>query len=127
VAAPLRTNQHPSPALPYKHAPRRPVDADYISFIRAATPNHSQEYMQQLKRFNMGAPGESDCPVFDGMYEYFAVRRGRGSRAAFLGGTRLVMCVWGRRKAAGLRHVRLGCEATGAAARVVPLSGGRWW
>ena len=32
--------------------------------------------MQQLKRFNMGAPGESDCPVFDGMYEYFAVSFG---------------------------------------------------
>jgi histone deacetylase 1/2 len=42
--------------------------------MRAATPNHSHEYMQQLKRFNMGAPGESDCPVFDGMYDYFAVR-----------------------------------------------------
>lgn len=29
--------------------------------------------MTQLKRFNMGPQGESDCPVFDGMYEYFAV------------------------------------------------------
>ena len=63
---------------------------DYISFIRAATPNHSAEYMQQLKRFNMGAPGESDCPVFDGMYEYFAVstaiNRGRRGRAALATG-----------------------------------------
>ncbi|KIY93615.1 histone deacetylase 1/2 [Monoraphidium neglectum] len=55
---------------------------DYISFIRAATPNHSQEYMQQLKRFNMGAPGESDCPVFDGMYEYFAGAGGGSVRPA---------------------------------------------
>jgi histone deacetylase 1/2 len=49
---------------------------DYISFMRTATPNHSHELMQQLKRFNMGAPGESDCPVFDGMYEYFALLSG---------------------------------------------------
>lgn len=53
----------PAPALP----------ADYINFMRQVTPETTQEYMTQLKRFNMGSPGESDCPVFDGMYEYFAV------------------------------------------------------
>lgn len=47
--------------------------ADYINFMKQVTPETTQEYMTQLKRFNMGAPGESDCPVFDGMYEYFAV------------------------------------------------------
>jgi hypothetical protein len=47
--------------------------ADYINFMKQVTPETTQEYMNQLKRFNMGAPGESDCPVFDGMYEYFAV------------------------------------------------------
>lgn len=60
------------------HAPQPPPlthPQDYINFIRAATPNHSHEFMQQLKRFNMGAPGESDCPVFDGMYDYFAVSK----------------------------------------------------
>jgi len=41
--------------------------------MKQVTPETTQEYMTQLKRFNMGAPGESDCPVFDGMYEYFAV------------------------------------------------------
>jgi hypothetical protein len=41
--------------------------------MRQVTPETTQEYMNQLKRFNMGSPGESDCPVFDGMYEYFAV------------------------------------------------------
>ncbi|KAF8061951.1 HDAC1 [Scenedesmus sp. PABB004] len=45
---------------------------DYINFIKQVTPETTQEYMTQLKRFNMGSPGESDCPVFDGMYEYFA-------------------------------------------------------
>lgn len=49
------------------------LHADYINFMKQVTPETTQEYMTQLKRFNMGAPGESDCPVFDGMYEYFAV------------------------------------------------------
>lgn len=30
--------------------------------------------MAQLKRFNMGLPGEADCPVFDGVFEYCQVR-----------------------------------------------------
>jgi len=50
------------------------LHADYINFMKQVTPETTQEYMTQLKRFNMGSPGESDCPVFDGMYEYFAVR-----------------------------------------------------
>jgi hypothetical protein len=57
-----------------------PLDlADYIDFIKAVTPNSTQEYMNQMRRFNMGAPGESDCPVFDGMYDYFAVSQPRCS------------------------------------------------
>lgn len=80
AAASLARVPRPSPAAAPADKPSLPPpplnnSADYISFIRAATPNHSAEYMQQLKRFNMGAPGESDCPVFDGMYEYFSVRR----------------------------------------------------
>lgn len=34
------------------------------------TPNNQEEYMGQLRRFNMGLPGEADCPVFDGQFEY---------------------------------------------------------
>ena len=29
--------------------------------------------MLQMRRFNMGAVGEADCPVFDGLFEYCAV------------------------------------------------------
>ena len=38
--------------------------------------------MMQMRRFNLGAVGEADCPVFDGMFEYFQVCRGnrRGGR-----------------------------------------------
>ena len=27
----------------------------------------------QMRRFNLGPVGEADCPVFDGMMEYFQV------------------------------------------------------
>eukprot|EP00879_Flechtneria_rotunda_P002734 GHRR01002941.1.p1 GENE.GHRR01002941.1~~GHRR01002941.1.p1 ORF type:complete len:613 (+),score=257.58 GHRR01002941.1:137-1975(+) len=58
---------------------------DYINFMKQVTPETTQEYMTQLKRFNMGSPGESDCPVFDGMYEYFALLSGGSvDGAAFL-------------------------------------------
>lgn len=30
--------------------------------------------MLQMRRFNMGAVGEADCPVFDGLFDYCAVR-----------------------------------------------------
>lgn len=30
--------------------------------------------MLQMRRFNMGAVGEADCPVFDGLLDYCAVR-----------------------------------------------------
>ena len=29
--------------------------------------------MLQMRRFNMGAVGEADCPVFDGLFDYCAV------------------------------------------------------
>lgn len=50
-------------------------DADYVDFLKSVTPDNQDEYMQQLRRFNMGAPGEADCPVFDGVFEYCAVSK----------------------------------------------------
>ena len=29
------------------------------------------EYLEQMKRFNLGPAGEADCPVYDGMFDYF--------------------------------------------------------
>ncbi len=49
---------------------------DYIEFLERITPDNTQEFATQLKRYNMGAPGESDCPVFDGMLDYFALLSG---------------------------------------------------
>ena len=31
-----------------------------------------------MRRFNLGPVGEADCPVFDGMMEYFQVGAGGG-------------------------------------------------
>jgi hypothetical protein len=48
--------------------------ADYVDFLASVTPENQDEYMAQMKRFNMGLPGEADCPVFDGVFEYCQVR-----------------------------------------------------
>ena len=38
------------------------------------TPDNQDEYLLQMRRFNLGPVGEADCPVFDNMFEYCAVR-----------------------------------------------------
>jgi histone deacetylase 1/2 len=70
------------PARAARAAPRpaTPPAADYVEFLKNVTPDNQDEYMQQLRRFNMGAPGEADCPVFDGVFEYCAVRAAPGGR-----------------------------------------------
>ena len=47
--------------------------ADYIAFLKLINPDNQEQYMQQLRRFNMGLPGEADCPAFDGLFEYCLV------------------------------------------------------
>ena len=37
------------------------------------TPDNQEEFMTQMRRFNLGPVGEADCPVFDGMFDYFQV------------------------------------------------------
>lgn len=47
--------------------------ADYVDFLISVTPENQEEFMMQMRRFNLGPVGEADCPVFDGMFEYFQV------------------------------------------------------
>lgn len=54
-------------------SPLPPRAAEYVDFLRNATPDNQDEYMTQLRRFNMGVPGEADCPVFDGLFQYCQV------------------------------------------------------
>ena len=51
-----------------------PYPADYIDFLSKVTPEGQMEYMEQMKRYNLGPAGEADCPVYDGMFDYFQVR-----------------------------------------------------
>lgn len=52
-----------------------------MDFLNSVTPDNQEEFAMQMRRFNLGPVGEADCPVFDGMFEYFRVRRGCGIRA----------------------------------------------
>ena len=52
----------------------RACTADYVDFLRSVTPDNQDEYIAQMRRFNLGPVGEADCPVFDGMFEYCSVR-----------------------------------------------------
>ncbi len=37
------------------------------------TPDNQEQFLAQMRRFNLGPVGEADCPVFDGMFDYFRV------------------------------------------------------
>ena len=49
--------------------------AEYVDFLNSVTPDNQDEYLLQMRRFNLGPVGEADCPVFDGMFDYCAVCR----------------------------------------------------
>jgi len=41
---------------------------DYIDFLRRITPDNVKQYTTQMQKFNVGE--HTDCPVFDGLYEF---------------------------------------------------------
>jgi hypothetical protein len=47
--------------------------AEYVEFLSKVTPRNVAEYKQQMDRFNLGVPGEADCPVFEGVFKYCQV------------------------------------------------------
>ena len=49
------------------------ANAEYIDFLSRVTPEGQMEFLDQMKRFNLGPAGEADCPVYDGMFDYFQV------------------------------------------------------
>jgi len=49
---------------------------EYVDFLNAVTPDNQEEYLTQLRRFNLGPAGEADCPVFDGIFEYCQIYSG---------------------------------------------------
>lgn len=50
------------------------LPAEYVNFLSCVTPDNQDEYMAQMRRFNLGILGEADCPVFDGLFEYCQVK-----------------------------------------------------
>ena len=49
------------------------IPTEYLEFLKRVTPDNQEEFMTQMRRFNLGPVGEADCPVFDGMFDYFQV------------------------------------------------------
>jgi acetoin utilization deacetylase AcuC-like enzyme len=41
---------------------------DYISFLSKITPDNGRQYAASMQRFNAG--DTTDCPVFDGLFEF---------------------------------------------------------
>jgi len=41
---------------------------DYIQFLSKITPDNGRQYGASMQRFNAGET--TDCPVFDGLYEF---------------------------------------------------------
>ena len=51
---------------------------EYVKFLETVTPENADQYAKHLMRFNVG----EDCPVFDGMFQFFQISAGgsMGSR-----------------------------------------------
>ena len=64
------------------YRPRKATEKDikkfhsnsYIKFLRSIGPDNISEYNRQLQRFDVGE--DSDCPVFDGLYEFCQLSTG---------------------------------------------------
>ncbi|XP_022853055.1 histone deacetylase 19-like, partial [Olea europaea var. sylvestris] len=79
---------------------------DYVKFLKMVTPETQQNYMMQLRRFNVG----DDCPVFHGLYSFCQTYAG-GS----IGGAvkfNHTQCDIAINWAGGLHHAKK-CEASG--------------
>ncbi|CAI9753053.1 unnamed protein product [Fraxinus pennsylvanica] len=96
----------------FKPSPARERDLckfhaeDYVSILKRITPDKQQDYLTQLKRFNVG----DDCPVFDGLYSFCQSYAGGSIGGAVkLNYERCDIAInW----AGGLHHAKK-CEASG--------------
>jgi histone deacetylase 1/2 len=83
---------------------------DYVDFLMSVTPDNQEEFLMQMRRFNLGAVGEADCPVFDGMFDYFRIYSGGSVGGAQLinEGDADIVCNW----SGGMHHAKKS-EASG--------------
>mmetsp|Transcript_12109 Transcript_12109/g.34046 ORF Transcript_12109/g.34046 Transcript_12109/m.34046 type:complete len:770 (+) Transcript_12109:130-2439(+) len=83
---------------------------EYVEFLNTVTPDNQDEYLTQLRRFNLGPAGEADCPVFDGLFEYCQIYSGGSvNGAATLSAGEADICLnW----SGGMHHAKK-AEASG--------------
>mmetsp|Transcript_10132 Transcript_10132/g.12184 ORF Transcript_10132/g.12184 Transcript_10132/m.12184 type:complete len:557 (+) Transcript_10132:102-1772(+) len=81
---------------------------EYVSFLKRMSPDTEQEFEKQMPKFNIGP--YSDCPVFDGLYDFMSSCAGASIDAATKINHELAdICVnW----SGGLHHAKKG-EASG--------------
>ncbi|KAG0639902.1 hypothetical protein HOY80DRAFT_885587 [Tuber brumale] len=51
---------------------------DYLEFLKRVTPHNTQEFANDLSKFNIG----DDCPIFDGIWDYCSLYAGASLDAA---------------------------------------------
>ncbi|KAJ1672890.1 histone deacetylase, partial [Spiromyces aspiralis] len=79
---------------------------DYVDFLYRVTPENAHKFHRELTKYNV----EEDCPVFDGMFDFFSLYAGSSMEgAARLNRGLSDICVnW----SGGLHHAKK-CEASG--------------
>lgn len=79
---------------------------DYVDFLKTVNPDNEENYLEYLKKFNMG----EDCPVFDGLWDYCQLYAGGsiGGAVKLNHGSCDIAINW----AGGLHHGKKG-EASG--------------
>ncbi|GBG32347.1 Histone deacetylase [Hondaea fermentalgiana] len=81
---------------------------EYVDFLRRISPDTEQEFEKQMTRFNVGP--YSDCPIFDGLYNFMSSCSGASLDAAIkVNHGQADVCInW----SGGLHHAKKG-EASG--------------
>eukprot|EP01025_Chloroclados_australasicus_P052405 TRINITY_DN6106_c1_g1_i5.p1 TRINITY_DN6106_c1_g1~~TRINITY_DN6106_c1_g1_i5.p1 ORF type:complete len:513 (+),score=52.79 TRINITY_DN6106_c1_g1_i5:170-1540(+) len=59
----------PLPGLSQDQLTRFHAD-EYIDFLKGVNTQNQDELFQQVRRFNLGPVGETDCPVFPSLFRY---------------------------------------------------------
>jgi len=81
---------------------------EYVNFLKTITPDNMHEYTRQMTKFNVGE--QSDCPVFDGLFEFCQISAGGsfGGARKLNNGSADIAINW----AGGLHHAKKS-EASG--------------
>lgn len=68
------------PRLCSNHHMSRFHTEEYIDFLQKITPDNMKQYTSQMQKFNVGEC--TDCPVFDGLYEFCQIYTGASLEGA---------------------------------------------